>query len=159
MKSTVKLFKFGLILTAVIVTFSQIPSSFAAEVQRQASVVESNGKVEILKANQTDWTSARKGQILKQNDSIRTQANANAVLSIETVEEPSLIKLDANTQIKLSDLALEDTTGVENTLLDMAIGDILINTEPKPGSQFQVKTPTSIVGARGTSFRVKEYQS
>ena len=43
------------------------------------------------------------------------------------------------------------------TLLDLAMGEILIKAQKVHGekSQFEVKTPTSIVGVRGTTFNVK----
>ena len=46
---------------------------------------------------------------------------------------------------------------VQTTLLDLAIGKILISAEKldTPDSKFEVKTPTSVVGVRGTAFSVE----
>ncbi|MBI4970580.1 MAG: FecR domain-containing protein [Candidatus Omnitrophica bacterium] len=156
-KSFVATLSLSLLISVFLILSSN--SFLHAQVQRLASVVESKGKVEFLRAKQTDWNAARKGTVLKTGDSVRTAKDASAVLAVEGVGEPSMIKVAGGTTLKLSDLALDEKTGAQNTLLDMAIGDVLVSTKPKSGSQFQVKTPTSIIGARGTAFRVKEYQS
>lgn len=152
-KSFASKYSSALLVTAFLILATN--SNLLAQVQREAKVVEVSGKVEILRAGQTSWSSARAGSVLKQNDVLRTSDKATAVLKITSVAEDSMLKVKPGSQIKLSDLSLDEKTGVENTLVDMAIGDVLVSTKPKQGSQFQVKTPTSIVGARGTAFRVK----
>ena len=134
-------------------------SNIFAQVQREVPIISLKGKVEVLRAGKTDWQPAHKAQVLKKDDTIRTGVDGTAVLAIEGVGAASMINVASSTELKLSDLTLDENSGAENTLLEMAIGDVLVKTEPKQGSNFQVKTPTSIVGARGTAFRVKEYQS
>ena len=147
----------ALLVTAFLILSSQAILQAQSQVQREAKVIEVNGKAEILRSGQTAWSSARKGSILKIGDSLKTSKNASAVIEIDGVAEPSMINVASNTEVKMSDLGLDEQTGTESTLIDLAIGDVLVDTKPKAGSQFQVKTPTSIVGARGTAFRVKEY--
>ena len=47
--------------------------------------------------------------------------------------------------------------GTSQTLLDLAVGKILIRVDKlhKKGDKFEIKTPTSIVGVRGTVFGVE----
>jgi len=154
MKIRNSIFKISTFLTSILVMFMLIHPNAYSLVQRDATIVEVKGDVQYLSANQTDWKTARKNLLLKKNDSIRTVAGASAVLAVDSVAEGSTIKVGPNTQVKIADLALDENTGVESTLLDLAIGNILIDTNPTQGSQFKVKTPTAIVGARGTSFKV-----
>lgn len=156
-KSFASKFNSALLVTAFLILSSQSILQAQSQVQRDAKVVEVNGKADILRSGQTAWTSARKGSVLKVGDSIKTAKNASAVIEIDGVEEPSMINVAPETEVKMSDLGMDEQTGIESTLIDLAIGDVLVDTKPKAGSQFQVKTPTSIVGARGTAFRVKEY--
>ncbi len=151
------LLKVSSFLALAFLLVNLVPSFSYAQVQRQATVINVDGRVEYLQANKTDWKVARKGVVLNQNDAVRTTANATAILSIESVGQNSMIKVANNSELRISDLSLDEKSGVESTLLDLAIGNILIDTKTRSGSQFKVKTPTAIVGARGTSFRVKVY--
>ena len=47
--------------------------------------------------------------------------------------------------------------GTQKTLLDLAIGKILIRAKKLHSEEekFEVKTPTTIVGVRGTTFAVE----
>ena len=50
----------------------------------------------------------------------------------------------------------DDQAGTQNTLFDLSLGEILIKAKKlhSEKSKFEVKTPTSIVGVRGTTFSV-----
>jgi hypothetical protein len=46
-------------------------------------------------------------------------------------------------------------TGDKTTLLDLAIGKVLVQTQKLQGdSKFEVRTPTALTGVRGTIFEV-----
>ena len=62
-----------------------------------------------------------------------------------------------NSQLMLRELKKDKRTGTENTLLDLAVGKILVKAQKlrDPDSKFEVKTPTSVVGVRGTNFSVQ----
>jgi hypothetical protein len=61
-----------------------------------------------------------------------------------------------NSQLQLTELKINKAEASETTLLDLALGAVLIKAEKlhSEKSRFEVKTPTSIVGVRGTTFSV-----
>ena len=66
------------------------------------------------------------------------------------------MRLKENTTLTLDILKENTATKKKVTVLDVSIGKILIQAEKlKDGSRFEVKTPTSVVGVRGTKFSVK----
>ena len=57
----------------------------------------------------------------------------------------------------IAELIADPGADTSKTLLDLAMGEVLIKAQKVHGenSKFEVKTPTSIVGVRGTTFNVK----
>lgn len=137
-------------LVAIFV-FSCISIAFAEDTMRIAKVSEFEGNVEIKIASNA-WAPASKGAEMKQGDLIRTKANSWAVLDIEG----STVEVKQNSQMKLAELVADKAKDSQKTLLDLALGEVLIKAKKLDSekSKFEVKTPTSIVGVRGTTFSV-----
>jgi hypothetical protein len=57
----------------------------------------------------------------------------------------------------MAELLQDKDKETQRTLLDLSIGEILIQVDKLQAekSSFEVKTPTSMVGVRGTTFSVK----
>ena len=68
-----------------------------------------------------------------------------------------MVDVSEKSQLSLATLVKDTTSGLKKTLLDLAIGQVLIKAEKldTPDSKFEVKTPTSVVGVRGTKFSVR----
>ena len=99
---------------------------------------------------------ANVGMSLKQGDAIRTKANSKAILALDAEAETATVEVKQNSQLTLAELIANQAEGSESTLLDLALGEILIKAKKlhSEKSKFEVKTPTSIVGVRGTTFSV-----
>ena len=139
-----------LVLTAIFL-LSCVSLVCAEETMRIAKVSEFEGTVE-MKIASNAWAPAQKGAELKQGDIIRTKANSWAVLDIEG----STVEVKQNSQMKLAELVADKAKDSQKTLLDLALGEVLIKAKKLDSekSRFEVKTPTSIVGVRGTTFSV-----
>ena len=142
-----------LCLTALVLAIATI--SYAAEVSRITSVSKLSGDVEVQSADGA-WMSAKEGTLLKQGDSIRTKANSWAILNVDGVAETASVEVKQNSQMKLATLTEDKVAATQTTLLDLSLGEILIKAKKlhSEKSKFEVKTPTSIVGVRGTTFSV-----
>ena len=127
----------------------------AQEMKRTAAIKECNGMVEV-QANQGQWIPAKVGMLLNQGDAIRTQANSWALLNVDGIAETATVEIKQNSMMKMAMLLKNEQAGTENTLLDLSLGEILIKAKKlhSEKSKFEVKTPTSIVGVRGTTFSV-----
>jgi hypothetical protein len=128
----------------------------AAYSKRTAVVSQITGAVEV-KAEHGDWIPAKEGCILNQGDSIRTKSDSSAVLDVEGVAEKATVDLKQNSQLRMAELLQDKDKETQRTLLDLSIGEILIQVDKLQAekSSFEVKTPTSMVGVRGTTFSVK----
>lgn len=129
--------------------------SFAAETSRTAAIKELKGTVEV-KTPKAAWVTAQVGMILNQQDIIRTKKDSWAVLNLNGSGETATVEIKQNSQMRLAELKQNREQGSQNTLLDLALGEILIKAQKlhSEKSKFEVKTPTSIVGVRGTTFSV-----
>jgi hypothetical protein len=127
----------------------------AEETKRAATISEARGKVEVRVA-QKPWAPAQVGMALNQGDIIRTMAGSFAVLNVDGKGATATVEVKENSQMRLAELIEDKTKATQNTLLDLALGEVLIKAKKLDSekSKFQVKTPTSIVGVRGTTFSV-----
>jgi hypothetical protein len=129
---------------------------FSEEAERIAKIVDLKGQVQ-LKSLQGDWVPAEVGTTLTQGHILKTAAKSQAVLKLDGAEETATVEINENSQLMLSELLMDTEKGTQKTLLDLAIGKVLIKAQKlhDEKSKFEVKTPTSIVGVRGTSFSVE----
>lgn len=149
-----KVWKVSLVLVLVV---NLISSSFGAEGQRRAVITELEGKVEVKVLEKKRKTlPAQIGMVLYEGDVLITKADSYAVLKLEG-REMATVEISEGSQLMLLELTENKEKQTQNTLLDLAIGRILIKVEKllTEESKFEVKTPTSIVGVRGTIFSVE----
>ncbi len=129
-------------------------SSFAELERRTATITDIRGNVEV-KISSGSWEAAKVGMTLTEGDIIMTKSESSATLNLSGTEEAS-VSMKPNSQMTLAELMMDKVEGTQKTLLDLALGEILIKTQKLHAkeSKFEVKTPTSIVGVRGTTFSV-----
>lgn len=140
-----------LVLMATLTSYA-----FAEEARRSARVIDFEGNAEI-KIKGEGWKPLEAGSILNEGDVIRTRSGSTAILNLNGNGETATVEVEENSQLMLSELITNREDGTEKTLLDLAIGKILIKAKKlhTTESRFEVKTPTSIVGVRGTEFVVQ----
>ena len=143
------------LIIAIIVLSLGATVSYAETTLRSANVTEINGSAEVLQSDGS-WKPATVGMILGQGDAIRTRASSWAMLSIDGLTETATVEVKENSELKLATLLKDDAEASQTTLLDLSLGEILIKAKKlhSETSKFEVKTPTSIVGVRGTTFSV-----
>lgn len=125
---------------------------------REAAISEINGDV-MVRQGQGAWEPAQIGTVLHMNDEIKTADNGSATILLDQgavgdveVAPGSLFKLDV--------MDMDQATGEKYTLLNLAIGKVLVHAEKLQGdSKFEVRTPTSTTGVRGTMFEVSVEQA
>ena len=130
-------------------------SGLAEAVKRTAKVIEVSGSVEV-KMGKGPWEEAAEGVVLNESDLVRTKKGSWAILNLDGRGETATVEVKENTQMKLLELLADKSEGSQSTLLDVALGEVLIKAEKvhTAKSKFEVKTPTSIVAVRGTKFSV-----
>lgn len=129
--------------------------SFAEQTNRTASIMDVSGTVDVKIAS-ADWAPAKKGMILNMGDTIRTKAGSWAVVNLDGNGETASVEVKEKSQMRLAELYEDKQAATESTLLDLALGQVMVKAKKlhSDKSRFEVKTPTSIVGVRGTTFSV-----
>lgn len=143
------------ILLVIGFVFLLASSCFAMEAKRIAVIDEMSGTVEVKLGN-ASWIPAKIGMVLSQGDSIRTRGESSAVLNLDGNAQTAIIEVKKNSQLSLAELIENKDKDSQKTLLDLGLGEILIKAKKlhSDKSSFEVKTPTSVVGVRGTTFAV-----
>ncbi len=123
---------------------------------RSAEITSLNGTAEVRQAGQDGWVPAKVGMVLSEGDTIKTAPSSWALLNVDA-GKIATVEVKASSQMLISELMADPTVDTSKTLLDLAMGEVLIKAQKVHGenSKFEVKTPTSIVGVRGTTFSVK----
>ena len=129
----------------------------AQEVVRNATIIEVVGKAGVRTTTSKTWEAAEPGKVLSEGDVVRTQGDSLVVLQLDEGGERATVDMSENTQLGILELSKNQEKKSTKTLLDLAVGKILIQVDKlrKEKSKFEIKTPTSIVGVRGTTFAVE----
>ena len=103
------------------------------------------------------WIPAKVGMVLHQGDAISVKENSWALINIDGEGQTALLELQENSHVLFSMLLKDEKEQSQRTLLDLHIGRILIKARKlhSETSKFEIKTPTSVVGVRGTTFEVE----
>lgn len=133
-----------------------------AAAYRRVKFTKVEGEVLVRLAGQAKWVRAKPDMVLRQDDMIKTKKAGNATIifdengSFETKDHDS-IDLYEDTVLVLTKLSFDKKTQDKKTLLDMSIGKIVANAAKlrTKDSTFEVKTPTSVVGVRGTNYLIE----
>lgn len=126
----------------------------SADEIRYATISSFRGAVQVRKAGQS-WTPAQVGMVLYRGDQVKTEEQGFAEVAIDD-GKTGTVEIDSASLFKLDILDLNHETGDKITLLDLAMGRVLVHAEKLQGkSKFEVKTPTSTAGVRGTTFEVR----
>jgi len=136
-------------------------SAFAIQKKRTAKVLQIEGPVQVKLVTEKDWIPAKAGMALGENDIVRTRKNSYAIIKLSGAGETAEIELKENSQLMFLELVKDDERKTQDTLLDLAAGEVKVTTKDIAdiNSRFEVKTPTSVVavqeGAASFSIRVE----
>jgi hypothetical protein len=116
-----------------------------------AKVVSLKGKVETIAADGAAKQIDNSTEI-KQGDTLRTGDNSTVLLQFVDGSQAFML---ANSKMTLTQLRAYTTTGMVDTRMKLDAGRI--ETAVKPligGARYEVQTPATQIGVRGTNFRI-----
>ena len=145
-----------MVLFAVLIgVFFGVSSVSFAEEMSQAKAIDVKGDVMFLKAGTSSWESLQKDMILGEGDALKTGKYSEAKLTLFGNGKTGDLLIREESEFNFRTLRHDATAKTDDTQLDIEIGGVLVKAEKLIGtSRFEVKTPTSIVGIRGTTFEV-----
>ena len=91
---------------------------------------------------------------------MRTAKDSIVMLELLGSAKTADLVIKPESQFTLQTFSHDPDKKIENTLLSIQAGSVLVKAQKMIGdSKFEVKTPTSIVGIRGTTFEVQVEKS
>ena len=146
-----------IILEILVVVLVITVAAFAQPQGRVAVISDFNGKVDIRIEKDKSWYPAVLGLVLHEGDIVRTGADSILKLNLDGQEKTAVVLIKEKSELLIAELIKIEDSGEDKTLLDLAIGKIFIEVDKlrDPEAKFEVKTPTSMVGVRGTEFSVE----
>lgn len=143
----------------ILMVFSLMAGGMATEAWSgelgTATVKELAGEAKYKKAGDEQWLPLELDTVLSEGDSVKTGLDSQVKLELSGSGKIGEVTVRRESEFTLKALVHDPATGTRNTLLDVHVGSVLVQAEKLQGeSKFRVKTPTSIVGVRGTKFEV-----
>lgn len=144
----------GIILVSLGVAFlAFLGSAYGAN---DVAVSDLQGDVKAMSPGAKEWKSVAFGTMLSSGDTLKTGQDSYVDLSFRGAGQDAVVRMNSDTTMKIESYVATSDINNKKIALDLAMGDILVKANKlKNESQFQVKTPTSVVGVRGTGFKVQ----
>jgi hypothetical protein len=148
--------KNSIALSTIFMLFAALAGSPAmAQGASQATVTEMVGTAQAMRAGEPDWKPLQVGDKLSEGDKIQKGADTQLKLELMGNSKTAELVVRKDTTFSLATFRHDEAAQADSTLLDVELGSVLVKAEKLVGSsKFEVKTPTSIVGIRGTTFEV-----
>ena len=141
-------------VTILAVTFLFISTVALAAPAREATLANVIGEVMVRADGTSAWKPAEPGAKININDEIKTSAGGSIDVLLDNGDTAN-VNVKEKSQFKIKAMDLNPATGEKSTYLDLALGKVLIHAQKLEGnSKFEVITPTSTTGVRGTVFEV-----
>jgi hypothetical protein len=112
------------------------------------------GKDVFVRSRGGEWKSAKDGMVILPGDEVKT-AQGNVAEMMLDGGATGRVEIKEGSLFRIQKAETDAATGDRTTILDLAIGKILVKVEALKGnSKFEVRTPTALTGVRGTLFEV-----
>lgn len=120
-----------------------------ASLLQAAEIISLEGNVQVQSAGDTAWSRAGEGMRINAGDSLRTARGSGAVIALDAARM-NTAKIDELTMVVLNSA----TPGMIDRF-DLSEGKVYANVESiRSGLTFEVSTPSSVAGVRGTGYSV-----
>ena len=148
--------KVGIAFSVLLVLIFATPVQSFSATPSKAKVLDVQGEARFLRSGTSEWLPLTLDTVLTEGDSVKTSKNSKVKLELSGNSKTADMIVKEDSEFNFKTFHYEVPSRVENTLLDVAIGGILVKAEKlADDSKFEVNTPTSIVGIRGTTFEVQ----
>jgi hypothetical protein len=128
-------------------------TALAQDTLRVAKILDTQGDVKVYRAGGEKSFAAYKGMGLTQGDAIITGANGKVTLEVDKDKE---MKIGPNTQLMISELVQSLRNNADKSSFNLKAGQVYtrVKNQLAPGAKYEIRTPTAVMGVRGTQFFV-----
>lgn len=111
------------------------------------------GEVQVKKAGDAGWSSARANMILSAGDQVKVLARSRAELILDN---QSVLRLAEKTVLTIQKLEEDAATRKETARMELSLGRLWTRAAKlfNPASRYDVNTPMAIAGVHGTVYQV-----
>lgn len=141
------------VLAVLLIAALLLPSmAFAKDNVKIAKVLDFSGDVQVKKGGDKLFK-VFKNMGLTQGDTIVTGRDGKTTIELDKDKE---VVIGPDTQLLISELVSSIKAESGKTSLNLLGGKVMVNIKEKlkGDSKFEIKTPTSVMGVRGTTFYV-----
>ncbi|HNX69646.1 MAG TPA: FecR domain-containing protein, partial [Candidatus Omnitrophota bacterium] len=132
-------------------SFEARPENF--EIHR--AELKDPGRDVFVKSPGGQWRPAVAGDILMPGDELKTISGSTVKVLLQG-GAVGQVEVSEGSFLRITKAGTDVATGDKTTLLDLAMGKVLVHAEKLKGdSKFEVRTPTALTGVRGTTFTVE----
>ena len=137
------------LLLVIGLIFTGLPINVFAEAKISAKLISMEGEVQVLRAGGEKPFNAFKNMRLTEGDRIITGSNGKAKIEMD---DEVVITLTEDTKIYISEL--RGSSGAKQSSVNLQSGGVGSSVKKKlpDNSRFEIKTPTAVMGVRGTEF-------
>lgn len=114
--------------------------------QNDAKIIYLKGQVKLQRAMQPHWIVAEEGMAIKKGDRIKTFKFSAVEIALDR-DAKNVIRVEQNSEFLLDKIAERKTTLPQGKVFALLEG-------LKPGSSFEVRTPTAVCGVAGSGIFV-----
>ncbi|WP_020616912.1 FecR family protein [Paenibacillus daejeonensis] len=144
----------AIVLVAGPLSFLFAPDEALAQIKRVALVKDLKGTVNVKKSGGSKAFAAFKNMTLNEGDTVTTSKGARVVLELSSSKaERDSVTIGENSQVTFT--KLKDDKGTK-TKMNIWAGSLWVKVKSitNASDQFELETPTAIMGVRGTHFLV-----
>jgi hypothetical protein len=121
----------------------------------EGKVLEITGSAQYRLSGAGEWMNLEVGTILHEGDTVKTTKESEVRMELAGSAKTAEITIRQETELLFETFRHDPESTEDETMLNVDMGAVLVKAEKLVGdSKFEVKTPTSIVGIRGTTFEV-----
>ena len=133
----------------VVLVLFMLPVAHAEEEPREAIILDMEGAVYLLPKG-GERMEAEVGMKIDQRTLLVTKAGSWAYVRIDGLKQ-ARVEVKENSQLLFYEMLMDKEKKNQSTLLDLAIGKILVRVEELESDKpnFEVKTPTTVIGTMG----------
>jgi len=101
-----------------------------------------------------EWEPAKKEQVVLPGDLVKTAETGSVDVLLDN-GKTGRVEVKPGSFFRISKAETDPVSGDKSTMLDLAVGKVLVHASKLQGnSKFEVRTPTTLTGVRGTVFEV-----
>ncbi|MFH1407210.1 MAG: FecR domain-containing protein [Candidatus Omnitrophota bacterium] len=110
-------------------------------------ILKTKGDVKVKKAGQDTWKKAQKNMSVDKGDQIKTGSKSQAIVAFDERADKA-VRIEELTEIRLNEIE------PPRRQIELPRGDLFSKIENlEANSTFEIKTPTSVAGVRGTGWK------